>query len=91
MGPVALTGLERVLSFSIIMALFLPTSNGFTSLTAIIAVLVEWHGGTSLCHGVCPHRALAYEEGSAKLQTRMAEESPITSSPGKKFVGWSNS
>ncbi|GBN70431.1 hypothetical protein AVEN_74213-1 [Araneus ventricosus] len=36
-----LTGLERMLSSSLNMALSLPTSKGFTCLTAIIAVVVE--------------------------------------------------
>ncbi|GBM17662.1 hypothetical protein AVEN_202825-1 [Araneus ventricosus] len=38
---VPLTGLERMLSSSLNMALSLPTSKGFTCLTAIIAVVVE--------------------------------------------------
>ncbi|GBN53246.1 hypothetical protein AVEN_141557-1 [Araneus ventricosus] len=38
---VPLTGLERMLSSSLNMAFSLPTSKGFTSLTAIIAVVVE--------------------------------------------------
>ncbi|GBL75368.1 hypothetical protein AVEN_194566-1 [Araneus ventricosus] len=59
----------------IFMALSLPTLKGFTFLTAIIAVVVDWHG-TSLCHGVYSHSVLAYEEVSAKLRTRMAEKIP---------------
>ncbi|GBM75557.1 hypothetical protein AVEN_88371-1 [Araneus ventricosus] len=38
---VPLTGLERILSSSLNMALSLPTSKDFTSLTLIIAVVVE--------------------------------------------------
>ncbi|GBL77762.1 hypothetical protein AVEN_152975-1 [Araneus ventricosus] len=38
---VPLTGLERMLSSSLNMALSLPNSKGFTCLTAIIAVVVE--------------------------------------------------
>ncbi|GBM27603.1 hypothetical protein AVEN_35263-1 [Araneus ventricosus] len=38
---VPLTGLERMLSSSLNMDLSLPTSKGFTCLTAIIAVVVE--------------------------------------------------
>ncbi|GBN74802.1 Adenylate kinase 8 [Araneus ventricosus] len=38
---VPLTGLERMLSSSLYMDLSLPTSKGFTCLTAIIAVMVE--------------------------------------------------
>ncbi|GBM82836.1 hypothetical protein AVEN_110983-1 [Araneus ventricosus] len=70
---VPLTGLERMLSSSLNMALSLPTSKGFTSLTAIIAVVAEF---TSLCHGVYSHSVLAYEETSAKLRKRMDEKSP---------------
>ncbi|GBN37254.1 hypothetical protein AVEN_125566-1 [Araneus ventricosus] len=32
----------------------------------------NWHG-ISLCHGVCPHNVLAYDEDSPKLRTRMAK------------------
>ncbi|GBM95776.1 hypothetical protein AVEN_134859-1 [Araneus ventricosus] len=49
-----LTGSERMLSSSLNMALSLPTSQGFTCLTAINAVVQNWHN-TSLCHGVRPH------------------------------------
>ncbi|GBN90039.1 hypothetical protein AVEN_252246-1 [Araneus ventricosus] len=35
------TGLERMLSSSLTMTLSLPTTKGFTSLTAIIAVVAE--------------------------------------------------
>ncbi|GBL83571.1 hypothetical protein AVEN_196405-1 [Araneus ventricosus] len=68
---VPLTGLERVLS-SLNMALSLPTSKDFTSLTAIIAVVVELAQ-----HFTMPRSlgALAYEEANAKLRTRMAEKS----------------
>ncbi|GBN23926.1 hypothetical protein AVEN_59649-1 [Araneus ventricosus] len=38
---VPLTGLERMLSSSLNMTLSLPTSKGFTCLTAIIIVVVE--------------------------------------------------
>ncbi|GBM07018.1 hypothetical protein AVEN_63464-1 [Araneus ventricosus] len=38
---VPLTGLESMISSSLNMALSLPTSKGFTCLTAIIAVVVE--------------------------------------------------
>ncbi|GBN48935.1 hypothetical protein AVEN_244644-1 [Araneus ventricosus] len=69
-----LTGLERMLSSPLNMALSLPASKGFTCLTAIIAVWWNWHG-TSLCHGVYLHSVLAYEEASAKLRTKMAEKS----------------
>ncbi|GBN63700.1 hypothetical protein AVEN_155671-1 [Araneus ventricosus] len=55
-----------------IRALSLLTSKGFTSLTAIIAVVAEF---TSLCHGVYSHSVLAYEETSAKLRKRMDEKS----------------
>ncbi|GBN15600.1 hypothetical protein AVEN_24263-1 [Araneus ventricosus] len=72
---VPLTGLEKMLSSSLNMALSLPTSKGFTSMTAVIAVAVwNWHD-TSLCHGVHFHNVLAYEEASAKLRTRMAKKS----------------
>ncbi|GBN92598.1 hypothetical protein AVEN_181256-1 [Araneus ventricosus] len=71
---VSLIGLERMLSSSLNMALSLPTSKGFTCLTVIIAAVVEL-ARRSLCHGVHLHSVLAYEEASAKLQTRMAEKS----------------
>ncbi|GBM80419.1 hypothetical protein AVEN_54897-1 [Araneus ventricosus] len=70
---VPLTGLERMLSSSLNMDLSLPTSKGFTCLTAIIAVVVEL-ARYSLCHGVYLYSVLAYEKASAKLQTRMAEK-----------------
>ncbi|GBO06630.1 hypothetical protein AVEN_170284-1 [Araneus ventricosus] len=66
---VPLTGLERMLS-SLNKALSLPTSEGFTSLTAIIAVVVELARHFTMSHSV-----LVYEEASAKLRTRMAEKS----------------
>ncbi|GBO08979.1 hypothetical protein AVEN_247036-1 [Araneus ventricosus] len=74
-----------MLSSSLNMTLCLPTSKGFTFLTATSAALVElaW---ISLCHGVCPHSVLAYEDASSRLRTRMVgKKSPITSSPGIKF------
>ncbi|GBM59762.1 hypothetical protein AVEN_137496-1, partial [Araneus ventricosus] len=71
---VPLTGLERMLSSLLNMALSLPTSKGFTSLTAIISVVAEL-AGTSLFHGMCPHSVLAYEKASSKFRTRMAEKS----------------
>ncbi|GBL89858.1 hypothetical protein AVEN_179627-1 [Araneus ventricosus] len=71
---VPLTGLERMFSSSLNIALSLPTSKGFISLKAINAVVVELHGN-SLCHGVCPHSVLEYEKASAKLRIRMVEKS----------------
>ncbi|GBO46446.1 hypothetical protein AVEN_56431-1 [Araneus ventricosus] len=41
-------------------------------LSDILQLWWNWHG-TSLCHGVYLYSALAYEEASAKLRTRMAE------------------
>ncbi|GBN70169.1 hypothetical protein AVEN_148564-1 [Araneus ventricosus] len=70
---VPLTGLERMLSSSLNMDLSLPTSKGFTCLTAIIVVVWNCHG-TSLCYGVYLYSVLAYEEASGKLRTRMAEK-----------------
>ncbi|GBN31748.1 hypothetical protein AVEN_57684-1 [Araneus ventricosus] len=70
---VPLTGLERMLS-SLNMDLSLPTSKGFTCLTAIIAVVVELARHFTICHGVYLYSVLAYEEASAKLRTRMAEK-----------------
>ncbi|GBM54906.1 hypothetical protein AVEN_77817-1 [Araneus ventricosus] len=64
---------ERMLSSSLNMDISLPTSKGFTCLTAIFAVVVELTG-TSLCHGVYLYSVLACEEASAKLRTRMAEK-----------------
>ncbi|GBO16175.1 hypothetical protein AVEN_214747-1, partial [Araneus ventricosus] len=70
---VPLTGLERMLSSSLNMDLSLPTSKGFTCLTAIIAVVVELARHFTMPRSVF-YSVLAYEEASAKLRTRMAEK-----------------
>ncbi|GBL86366.1 hypothetical protein AVEN_164540-1 [Araneus ventricosus] len=69
-----LTGLEMMLSSSLNMALFLPTSKGFISLTTIIAVVVELARHFTMPRSIFS-RVLAYEEASAKLRTRMAKKS----------------
>ncbi|GBN27079.1 hypothetical protein AVEN_158766-1 [Araneus ventricosus] len=69
-----LTGSERMLSSSLNMDLSLPTPKAFTSLTAINAVVQNWHN-ISLCHGVRPHSVLTSEKAIAKFRTRMAEKS----------------
>ncbi|GBN49441.1 hypothetical protein AVEN_24312-1 [Araneus ventricosus] len=65
-----LTGLEGMLSSSLSMALSQFTSKGFTSMTAINAVVVKLAR-----HLTMPRSVLAYEEASDKLRTRIAEKS----------------
>ncbi|GBM20972.1 hypothetical protein AVEN_239528-1 [Araneus ventricosus] len=70
---VPLTGLERMLSSSLNMDLSLPTSKGFTCLTAIIAVVVELARHFTMPRNVFI-QCLGYDEASAKLRARMAEK-----------------
>ncbi|GBN14087.1 hypothetical protein AVEN_175247-1 [Araneus ventricosus] len=65
-----LTGLEGMLSSFLSMAVSQFTSKGFTSLTAINAVVVKLPR-----HFTMPRCVSAYEEASDKLRTRMAEKS----------------
>ncbi|GBM84384.1 hypothetical protein AVEN_28708-1 [Araneus ventricosus] len=60
---VRLIGLEMMLSFSLNMSLSLPTSKGFTCLTAIFAVVVELAR-----HFTMPRSVLAYEEASTNFE-----------------------
>ncbi|GBM80998.1 hypothetical protein AVEN_137016-1 [Araneus ventricosus] len=82
---VPLTGFKRILSSPLNMALSLPTSKGFTCLTAIIAVVLELarhldniYKTPNIYKTFLIYKTLSvlvYEEASAKLRTRMAEKS----------------
>ncbi|GBM93336.1 hypothetical protein AVEN_5623-1 [Araneus ventricosus] len=70
---VPLTGIERMVSSSLNMALVLPTSKGFTSLIAYCScgrIGTTFHYDTECILTV----SWKYEEASPKLRTRMAEK-----------------
>ncbi|GBM19156.1 hypothetical protein AVEN_79876-1 [Araneus ventricosus] len=86
---VPLTGLERMLSSSLNMALSLPTSKGFTCLTAIIAVVVELARHFTMPRSVFS-QCLDIRRSQCQTSNKNGrKESLISSSPDIKFAGLS--